>query len=68
MCIGSLEEISLHQEGIEKLEHLQNWCKDLKILLLHNNLISKIGELNVPWKRRGAEMSITVKNSNLSQK
>ncbi|KAF6203212.1 hypothetical protein GE061_003630 [Apolygus lucorum] len=43
MQIGSLEEISLHQEDIEKLEHLQNWCRDLKILLLHNNLISKIG-------------------------
>uniref|UniRef100_A0A146LCK8 Protein TILB n=1 Tax=Lygus hesperus TaxID=30085 RepID=A0A146LCK8_LYGHE len=45
MQIGSLEEISLHQEDIEKLEYLQNWCKDLKILLLHNNLISKIENL-----------------------
>uniref|UniRef100_A0A023F2L4 Protein phosphatase 1 regulatory subunit n=1 Tax=Triatoma infestans TaxID=30076 RepID=A0A023F2L4_TRIIF len=43
--IGSLEEISLHQEDIGKLEHIQHWCKDLKILLLHNNLISKIENL-----------------------
>ncbi|XP_014248281.1 protein tilB homolog [Cimex lectularius] len=40
--ILSLEELSLHQEDIGKLENLQKWCKDLKILLLHNNLISKI--------------------------
>lgn len=41
--IGTLEEISLHQEDITKIEHLQNWCKDLKILLLQSNLIFKIG-------------------------
>ncbi|XP_075225768.1 touch insensitive larva B [Lycorma delicatula] len=43
--IGTLEEISLHQEDIEKIEHLQHWCKDLKILLLQSNLISKIENL-----------------------
>ncbi|KAL1129404.1 hypothetical protein AAG570_013931, partial [Ranatra chinensis] len=43
--IGSLEELSLHQEDIEKLEHLQHWCRNLKILLLHSNLISKIENL-----------------------
>ncbi|KFQ35721.1 Protein tilB, partial [Mesitornis unicolor] len=36
--IFSLEEISLHQ----KLEHLDKWCRDLKILYLQNNLIPKI--------------------------
>jgi len=41
--IGTLEEISLHQEDITKIENLQNWCKDLKILLLQSNLILKIG-------------------------
>ncbi|KAL4132362.1 hypothetical protein QTP88_009524 [Uroleucon formosanum] len=41
--IGTLEEISLHQEDITKIENLQNWCKDLKILLLQSNLIFKIG-------------------------
>ncbi|KAF0757135.1 protein tilB isoform X1 [Aphis craccivora] len=40
--IGTLEEISLHQEDITKIENLQNWCKDLKILLLQSNLIFKI--------------------------
>ncbi|KAK9502477.1 hypothetical protein O3M35_011251 [Rhynocoris fuscipes] len=43
--IGTLEEISLHQQDIGKIEHLQHWCKELKILLLHNNLISKIENL-----------------------
>ena len=35
MEIGSLEEISLHQLDIEKIEHLDKWCKQLKILYLH---------------------------------
>ncbi|XP_043922987.1 dynein axonemal assembly factor 11 [Protopterus annectens] len=40
--IFSLEEISLHQQEIEKIQHLDKWCKDLKILYLQNNLIPKI--------------------------
>ncbi|KFQ57487.1 Protein tilB, partial [Pelecanus crispus] len=36
--IFSLEEIS----EIEKLEYLDKWCRDLKILYLQNNLIPKI--------------------------
>nr|XP_028591964.1 protein tilB homolog isoform X3 [Podarcis muralis] len=40
--IFSLEEISLHQQNIEKIEHLDKWCRDLKILYLQNNLIPKI--------------------------
>ncbi|XP_061389387.1 protein tilB-like [Musca vetustissima] len=46
MLISTLEELSLHQEDIERIEHLQNWCRDLKILLLQSNLISKIENLN----------------------
>lgn len=44
--IGTLEELSLHQEDITKIENLQNWCKHLKILLLQSNLIFKIGKCN----------------------
>ncbi|NXT28898.1 TILB protein, partial [Syrrhaptes paradoxus] len=40
--IFSLEEISLHQQEIEKIEYLDKWCRDLKILYLQNNLIPKI--------------------------
>jgi len=40
--IFSLEELSLHQLDIEKIEHIQNWCKKIQILYLQNNLISKI--------------------------
>ncbi|KAK4877021.1 hypothetical protein RN001_009527 [Aquatica leii] len=43
--INSLEELSLHQENIEKIEHLHNWCRNLEILLLQSNLISKIENL-----------------------
>lgn len=42
--IFSLEEISLHQQNIEKLEHIDKWCRDLKILYLQFNLIPKIGK------------------------
>ncbi|XP_069477748.1 dynein axonemal assembly factor 11 [Ambystoma mexicanum] len=40
--IFSLEEISLHQQEIERIEHIDRWCRDLKILYLQNNLIPKI--------------------------
>lgn len=43
--IFSLEELSLHQQDIERIEHLDRWCRDLKILYLQNNLIPRIGEL-----------------------
>eukprot|EP00063_Salmo_salar_P019737 XP_013994572.1 PREDICTED: protein tilB homolog isoform X3 [Salmo salar] len=41
--ILSLEEVSLHQQDIEKIEHIDKWCRDLKILYLQNNLIPRIG-------------------------
>ncbi|KAK3923940.1 Protein tilB-like protein [Frankliniella fusca] len=44
--ISTLEELSLHQEDIEKIEYLQNWCRELRILLLQSNLISRIENLN----------------------
>lgn len=37
--LEDLEEIALHQLEIEKIELLDRLCKDLKILLLQNNLI-----------------------------
>lgn len=46
LIIGTLEELSLHQEDIEKIEHIQDWCRDLKILLFQSNLISKIENLH----------------------
>lgn len=42
--ICSLEEVSLHQQNIEKIEHIDRWCRNLKILYLQNNLIPRIGE------------------------
>lgn len=45
MEISTLEELSLHQQDIEKIEHLDKWCRDMKILYLQSNLIDKIGEL-----------------------
>ncbi|CAG2196538.1 LRRC6 [Mytilus edulis] len=40
--ISTLEEVSLHQQDIEKIEHLDKWCRELKILYLQSNLIPKI--------------------------
>lgn len=45
--ISTLEEITLHQEDIEKIEHIDRWCRNLKILLLQYNLISKIENLGM---------------------
>ncbi|KAM6989448.1 dynein axonemal assembly factor 11 isoform 2-T2 [Tautogolabrus adspersus] len=41
--IFSLEEVSLHQQDIERIEHIGRWCRDLRILYLQNNLIPRIG-------------------------
>ncbi|XP_054452372.1 dynein axonemal assembly factor 11 [Anoplopoma fimbria] len=40
--IFSLEELSLHQQDIERVEHIDRWCRDLKILYLQSNLIPRI--------------------------
>ncbi|XP_060606624.1 dynein axonemal assembly factor 11-like, partial [Ruditapes philippinarum] len=40
--IFSLEELSLHQENIERIENLDKWCRQLKILYLQSNLIPRI--------------------------
>ncbi|XP_012151544.2 touch insensitive larva B [Megachile rotundata] len=44
--ISTLEEIALHQENIEKIELIDKTCKHLKILLLQNNLVSRIENLS----------------------
>ncbi|XP_031551019.1 protein tilB homolog isoform X2 [Actinia tenebrosa] len=40
--IFTLEEISLHQSDIERIELLDKFCRDLKIIYLQSNLIPKI--------------------------
>ncbi|XP_071369949.1 dynein axonemal assembly factor 11 [Centroberyx affinis] len=40
--IFSLEEVSLHQQDIERIEHVERWCRELRILYLQNNLIPRI--------------------------
>ncbi|XP_046849224.1 dynein axonemal assembly factor 11-like isoform X2 [Xenia sp. Carnegie-2017] len=40
--LSTLEEVSLHQLDIERLEFLDKICRELKILYLQSNLISKI--------------------------
>ncbi|XP_052864020.1 protein tilB [Anopheles cruzii] len=46
LMIGTLEELSLHQEDIERIEHIGNWCRDLRILLLQSNLIPRLENLH----------------------
>lgn len=36
----------MHQEDIERIDHVQNWCRDLKILLLQSNIIPRIENLH----------------------
>lgn len=40
--ISTLEEVSLHQQDIERIEHIDKWCRELRILYLQSNLIPKI--------------------------
>nr|VZI23145.1 unnamed protein product [Spirometra erinaceieuropaei] len=40
--IFSLEELTLHQQDIERIEFLDKHCRKLRILYLQSNLISKI--------------------------
>lgn len=44
--LAPLEEIALHQENIEKIEYIQDWCPKLRILLFQSNLIAKIENLH----------------------
>lgn len=44
--ISTLEELSLHQEDVERIEHVGNWCRNLKILLLQSNLIARLENLH----------------------
>jgi protein TilB len=43
--ISTMEEISLHQFELEKIENLDKYCRHLKILFLQNNIIEKIENL-----------------------
>jgi protein TilB len=43
--LSTLEEISLHQHDIEKIENLEKYCRHLKILYLQNNIIEKLENL-----------------------
>ena len=45
-CLSTLQHISLHQQNIERIELLGHACRDLRILYLQNNLISKIENLH----------------------
>ncbi|CAK89930.1 unnamed protein product (macronuclear) [Paramecium tetraurelia] len=46
MMLTNLEEISIHQEEILKIENLDVYCRHLKILLLQNNIIERMENLN----------------------
>lgn len=43
--LSTLEEISLHQLELEKIENLDKYCRHLRILYLQNNIIEKIENL-----------------------
>lgn len=43
--LSTLEEISLHQFEIEKIENLDKYCRHLKILFLQNNIIERLENL-----------------------
>lgn len=44
--LADLEEISLHQMEIEKIEVIGELCRKLRILYLQNNIISRIENIH----------------------
>jgi protein TilB len=40
--LSNLEEVSLHQQDLKRIENLDVYCRHLKILYLQNNLIEKM--------------------------
>ena len=46
--VSNLEEVSLHQQEIERIEALGHVCRHLKILYMQNNLVSKLENLSPP--------------------
>jgi protein TilB len=44
--LSTLEEISLHQFDIERIESLDKYCRHLKIIYLQNNVIPRMENLN----------------------
>ncbi|RNF26541.1 leucine-rich repeat protein [Trypanosoma conorhini] len=45
-CLSNLKEIALHQQDIEKIEVVGDACRELEILYLCNNYISRIEGLH----------------------
>ena len=58
--ISTLEEIALHQEEIEKIEVIGSVCRNLRILYLQNNIISKIE--NVSHLRQLRYLNLALNN------
>ena len=42
MMLSTLEEVSLHQQDLKTMLHIQDHSRHLKILYLQNNLIEKM--------------------------
>lgn len=51
--LTTLQEIALHQQGIERIELVNQLCRHLRILYLQNNLICRIEKLHRLKVRRG---------------
>ncbi len=43
--LSTLEEVSLHQQDLVRIENLDVFCRHLKILYLQNNLIPRMENL-----------------------
>ncbi|XP_076063602.1 touch insensitive larva B [Oratosquilla oratoria] len=43
--LSTLEEVALHQLGLEGVDQLHRWCPRLKILLLQGNLLADLGPI-----------------------
>jgi len=44
--VRTLREVSLHQQGIERIECIGRDCLELRIILLHDNQIRALGKIS----------------------
>ncbi|CAB3361632.1 Hypothetical predicted protein [Cloeon dipterum] len=58
--LSNLEELSMHMQHLEKLEMFDKLCRNLKILLLQNNVISKIENLNALKRLEHLNISLNI--------
>ena len=55
-ALDTLEEISLHQQKLDRIEYVNRVCTNLKILHFQDNCIDKLENLSRWGREKGTQM------------